>query len=397
MPTKYTIDFNNPEFYANPYPFYHQLRDSDPIHWAVMPPPLNGMWICTRYKDIVSILKEARLSKRWDRLLSPEQMGPNHRAMLFQDPPDHTRLRSLVAQAFTPKRTQLLQSKIETIVNHLIDQVLSEGKMDFIDKFALPLPVTVIAELLGVPVEDRHEFQQWTQTIVRGGDGARSTEEATNQSLVAQQAINDYFQNLVDLRRREPSDDLISALIAARDLEDRLSEDELLQTCNLLLIAGFETTVNLMGNGLLALLRHPEQLTMLREDPGLITSAIEEMLRFDSPVQRATFRIAAEEFNIGDVQIKQGQVVSAVIGAANRDPEIFAEPDRFDITRSPNPHVGFGLGIHFCLGAPLARLEGRIAFTTLLNRLPNLCLGEQDLEWSDNTFMHGLRSLSVQF
>lgn len=397
MTIKPTIDFNSPAFHANPYPFYHELRVTEPVYWAEMPPPLNGMWLCTRYADVASVLKEARLTKHRLDMMRAGEVTANQRSMLSEDPPDHTRLRSLVSQAFTPKRVQGLQSRIEEVTNHLIEQVAGQGGMDFVTAIAQPLPVIVIAELLGVPPEDRHEFQAWSNTVITGGDGARRTAERGKQSNAAILALDHYFRKLIEQRRREPRNDLISALIAARDVEERLNEEELLSTCRLLLIAGFETTVNLLSNGLLALLQHPEQRMLLQANPALVGSAVEEMLRYYSPVQRATYRGATETFMIGDKQIQPGEAVSAIIGAANRDPAVFPDPNRFDITRTPNPHLGFGLGIHFCLGAPLARLEGRVAFTTLLERLPGLQLLKQEPDWSSNTFIRGLRSLAVEF
>jgi pimeloyl-[acyl-carrier protein] synthase len=259
----------------------------------------------------------------------------------------------------------------------------------------LPLPVIVIAELLGVPPEDHHTFHAWSNQMVTGFDAVRRSEEHVKQTQEATLALGQYFADLIRRRRQQPRDDLISALTLARDAQDRLTEDELLAMCMLLLIAGHETTVNLLGNGLLTLLRHPTQLALLKNHPERLLSAVEEMLRFESPVQRATFRFTAETFEIGGRTLDKGQQVSAVLGAANRDPTQFPQPDTFDITRQPNRHLAFGLGIHFCLGAPLARTEARIGFARLLEQLPNLQLVSQTPDWSTNTFFRGLSTLPV--
>lgn len=395
--SKPIINFNDPAFHADPYPFYHEQRSADPVQWFEMPSPQHGSWFCTRYDDVASLLKEARLSKERARLVSEENVEPLYRSMLFTDPPDHTRLRALVGKAFTPKRVQSLESRIQAIANELIDGMCTKDHADFIASFASPLPVIVIAELLGVSVEDRHQFQEWSSLALIAGDGARNTPETQAASNLAVQALDQYLLNLIAERRQQPQNDLISAMIAARDAGEALTEQELLQMCRLLLTAGFETTINLLGNGLLALLQHPEQFILLKESRSLVASAVEEMLRFDSPVQRGTFRICAEEFKIGDKSIARNQVVSTAIGAANRDPAAFPDPDRFDITRSPNPHLAFGLGIHFCLGAPLARLEAQIAFNTLLERIPSMQLSQPKADWSSNTFLRGLRSLEIEY
>lgn len=395
MTIKPTIDFNDPAFHANPYPFYHELRAVEPVQWVAMAPPAGGAWFCTRYEDVAALLKEARLSKERARLVPEENVEPIFRSMLFTDPPNHTRLRSLVGKAFTPKRVEALRGRIQTIADELIDAMRTQSKIDFITAFAAPLPIIVIAELLGVPVADRDRFQAWSRAAIIAGDGARNTTATQVASDLALWALDQYLSELITTRRRQPENDLISAMIAARDAEARLTEVELLQICRLLLIAGYETTINLLGNGMLALLEHPDQFKLLKENPLLVESAVEEMLRFDSPVQRSTFRICAQDFMIGNKQITKNQVVSLAIGAANRDPEVFTNPDNFDITRRPNPHVAFGLGIHFCLGAPLARLEGEVAFNTLLERLPNLQLSNEAPEWSSNTIIRGLRSLVV--
>jgi cytochrome P450 len=269
--------------------------------------------------------------------------------------------------------------------------------MEFMSDFALPLPVIVIAELLGVPPEDQSTFHAWSNKFITSIDAVRASEDSRKESQQAVASLAGYFADLIRLRREQPRGDLISALIQARDSQDRLSEDELIAMCMLLLIAGHETTVNLLGNGLLTLLNHPEQLFRLKGDPGLLPSAIEEMLRFESPVQRATFRITKEAIEIGGTTIEKNQQISAVIGAANRDPDQFLHAEEFDIARQPNRHLAFGLGIHFCLGAPLARTEARIGFERLLEQFPDLHLASETPRWNPNTFFRGLTILPVVF
>jgi cytochrome P450 len=278
-----------------------------------------------------------------------------------------------------------------------VDELISHGKrkghMEFITDFALPLPAMVIAELLGVPPEDRDTFHGWSNAVIATLD-VGTTERAFQQRMEAELALGQYFRDLIRRRRQEPREDLINALIRARDDQDRLTEEDM---CMLLLVAGHETTVNLLGNGLFTLLSHPAQLGQLMDNPQLLSSAIEEMLRFECPVQRALFRLAAETFTVGTTVIERGQQVSAIIGAANRDPDQFAKPDKFDITRQPNRHLAFGRGIHYCLGAPLARLEAEIAFTRLFELLPDLQLVDQAPEWNSHTVFRGFKKLPVTF
>ena len=391
------VNLSSMEFLADPYPTYQKLREADAPFWLAHGGPTGGMWLFTRYQDVSTILKEAHTTKDATRFTPPEEVTPFDHNLLAKDPPDHTRLRSLANQAFTPNRVKDLEPRIGQIVDELIAHVQPHGGMEFMADFALPLPVIVIAELLGVSPEDRDTFHAWSNQMVTGVDAVRASEANRQQSQEATLALGQYFVDLVRRRREQPRDDLISALTTARDAQDRLTEDELLAMCMLLLIAGHETTVNLLGNGLLTLLGHPAQLTLLKNRPELLPSAVEEMLRFESPVQRATFRLTTETFEIGSTTLEKGQQVSAVIGAANRDPDPFPQPDTFDITRQPNRHLAFGLGIHFCLGAPLARMEARIGFARLLEQLPNLQLVSQTPDWSANTFFRGLRTLLVAF
>jgi cytochrome P450 len=297
--------------------------------------------------------------------------------MLLQDPPDHTRLRTLVSRAFTPRAIEGLHGQIQSIMDGLLDAIVDRGAADLIADFAYPLPVSVINEMLGVPARDRALFRQWSFDIARSLDAIVLPDpDIIARGNAAGAAIGAYFEDLVAERRRAPRADLLSAMIAVEEAGDRLSIEELLATGLLLFLAGHETTTNLIGNGVLALLRHPEELRRLREDPALVESAVEELLRYDSPVQRVS-RLVYEDVTLGDRTIPAGSLVLGLLGAANRDPDHFPEPDRLDLRRRDNRHLAFGWGIHFCLGAPLARLEGQLAFRTLLRRLPNLALAAE--------------------
>jgi cytochrome P450 len=312
--------------------------------------------------------------------------------MLDVDPPDHTRLRALVSKAFTPRLIEQLRPRIESLTNGLVDNVEHAGCMDLIRDFALPLPATVIAEMLGVPAADRHRFHGWSNALIQAASTWGMVRAIPNAL-----AFTRYIRRIVERRKRDPQDDLISALVQAEEAGDRLSGDELVAMVFLLLVAGHETTVNLIGNAALALLKHPEQLEKLRSDPALLPSAIEELLRYSSPVELATERYAREDAMIAGVPIPRGEVVFAVIASANRDERQFTAPDTLDLAREPNKHLSFGLGPHYCLGAPLARLEGQIAISTLFSRLPNLRLAtsRDSLRWRAGLILRGLQSLPL--
>jgi len=327
------------------------------------------------------------------RGVSPQTIAPMTNTMLSSDPPDHTRLRSLVQRAFTPRTVERLRPHIEEIANRLIDHMGAHRQADFVAEFAFPLPATVIAELLGVPAQDRNKFRHWSQQMILGLDMTQPGRVRAAAGVAVVQLLK-YFRDLVAARRGHPADDLITALIAAEDAHDRLSADELLGTCQLLLVAGHETTTNLIGAGLLRLITHPEALEQLRSTPSLLPSAVEELLRFESPVQRVP-RATMEDIEISNVRIGRGQRVIVGVGAANRDPTVFAEPNRLDLRRQPNPHLAFGQGIHFCLGASLARLEAQIAFGCALRRLTAIQLAGPPV-WSSNKVIRGLRSLSIR-
>ncbi len=391
-----SIDLRDPAFVVNPYPFYARLREEAPVYWASRE-SLGGLFLVTRYADVETVLKDMRFKKDGRPLVkkkggTPPVLPP---MMLMADPPDHARLRNLVSQAFTPAVSRGLETRIRSIVNQLLGRVKDKGELEFTNDFAMPLPVIVIAELLGVPLEEREKFRKWSGEFAAGSDFVAASPEVLERGRVAITALKDYFQWLIKQRRTEPKPDLISELITAHDEEGKLSEEELIGSCILLLIAGHETTMNLLGNGLHALLTFPEELKKLRERPELLESAVEEMLRYDAPLQRSTYRYADESIVLADQTIEYGQSVSAVIGSANRDPEVFPKPDQFDIARHPNRHQSFGRGIHFCLGAPLARLEAKVAFETLLETFPNLNFSNESPVWRPNSIFRGLERFPV--
>jgi cytochrome P450 len=392
------------QFRDDPYPLYQYLLADAPVQWN----DILGAWTLARYADVVTSLTDTRFSadrrKQAPPMASDDELGKSMRdseptedelarSMLVSDPPDHTRLRALVSEAFTPRMVEQLRPRIITIVGELLERMARrDGAVDVIADLAYPLPVVVIAELLGVPAEDRVKFQEWSAVMAASLDPLVPVELA-NRVPAAREGLHAYLRGIIAERRSAPRSDLISALVAVEERGDALSEPELVVMCTLLLIAGHETTVNLIGNGTLALLRHPDQFQRLREDPGLITSAVEELLRFDSPVQM-TGRIAVEPVEIGGHTVQPGEWILPLLGAANHDATQFAEPDKLDLGRNPNPHVAFGRGIHFCLGAPLARLEGQIAVSALVRRFPNLQLAGEPVRRNQIT-LRGLQSLPV--
>jgi cytochrome P450 len=362
-----------------------------------------GFWVLTRYEDCVAVLRDARFGREeFQQMLSAVYGGEESdrlpRSMLFRDPPDHTRLRGLVSKAFTPRTIEQLRGHIQEIVDRLLDRALAQGGMDVIEDLAYPLPVTVICEMLGVPVDDHASIRGWSADIARSLDaiGLRIDEGIVERGRVARRALADYFRALVPERRARPQADLLSGLLAAEEQGDKLTEPEVISMCLLLFIAGHETTVNLIGNGTLALLRHPAELARLQREPGLVPNAVEELLRYDSPVQR-TARITTEDVEIAGHPIAKGAMVVTALGAANRDPAQFPDPDRLDVARKDPRHISFGYGIHFCLGAPLARVEGQLALGTLLRRAPGLALAEPSPEWRESSVLRGLKRLLVRF
>jgi cytochrome P450 len=388
-----TVRYNPflPEVRANPYPLYHELRETDPFQWN----ETISSWTLTRYKDVAEVLRDNRFSAdrtRADRS-SPLPSGREfQRSMLALDPPDHTRLRTLVTKAFTPRSIEKLRPRIEAIVDQLLDAAEERGRLDVITDLAYPVPVTVIAEMLGIPPDGYETFKEWSATLAASLDPMISSERR-EAAFDARDALFEYLQPIIAERRREPTDDLISGLVAAEERGDMFSEREVQVMINLLLIAGHETTVNLIGNGVQALLRNPDQLERLRRHPELIGSAVEELLRYDSPVQ-LTGRVVVEEMEMAGHQLHPGHFMITILGAANRDPQQFPDPNRLDIARSPNHHFSFGRGIHFCLGAPLARIEGQAAIGALVRRFGALRLDGEPVQ-RDQVTLRGLESLPV--
>lgn len=402
---KTQVDITDAQFKANPFPFYAQLRAEEPVFPVTLPRPLKQRgWLITRYDDVQAVLKDARFVKNPRVAMSPEQLKKRpwlppmlkslDQNMLDLDGSDHARLRALIHKAFTPRLIEQMRDQIQALTNELLDAVERKGSMDLIADFALPLPLTMIGRILGVPARDNHKFHTWSKTLVSAGSGGTLL-----TILPTLMRFMGYAKKLVKERHAHPQDDLITALVQAKEGGDQLSDDEVLAMIFLLLIAGHETTVNLIGSGSLALLEHPDQMNRLRAEPTLIKSAIEELLRFVCPVEMATERYTIEDVTVAGTTIPRGELVLAVIGSANRDANYFVEPDTLDITRENNRHLAFGLGAHYCLGAPLARLEGQIAINTLLQRFPSLHLSvvPERLHWRGTFVLRGLEALPVAF
>lgn len=377
---------------ADPYPVYDRLRQEDPVHRME-----GGRWLLTRYEDCQAVLRNPTMSSAQRDIGTEDEPSLLQqylsKLMLFSDAPDHTRLRGLVSRSFTPRVVEELRPRIVELVDQLLDEAAGAGELDVIAGLGRPLPVAVIAQMLGVPTEDQDRFRSWSEALAHTVDPEMAPDVAERAAIAGLEFMQ-YFNELAEERRKRPQGDLVSALAADEDAGDRLSADELVANLILLLIAGHETTTNLIGNGTLALLRNPDELARLRADPGLAKTAVEEVLRYDSPVH-LTGRAALEDTEVGGVPVKAGERVTILLAAANRDPAAFAEPDRLDLGRSENKHLAFSSGPHFCLGAALARLEGQIALSTLVTRFPGLALASDELEWNPTTTLRGLRSLPV--
>src|SRR5438067_2250988 len=390
----------DPEVLANPYPLYRRLRSEAPVHWD----PYLHAWVVTRYADVVTVLHHFSAN----RTPTPEQfaamglpeLGPiaqmMTRQMLFMDAPAHTRLRGLATMAFTPARVGLLRSHIRSILDDLMAPLLHAGRMDVIGDLAAPLPAIVTAEMLGVPTSDCDRLKAWSADFAEVLGNFQHNPDRASRTLKCVEEMTVYFREAIRRMKTEPRDGLINSFMTAEVDGDGLTEDEIIANCIVTMVGGQETTTNLIGNGVLSLLRHPDQLQRLRQDTSLIPSAVEELLRYESPSQH-TARLAPDDVVLGGKTIRKRQAVIAVMGAANRDPERFPDPDKLDLGRQDNRHVAFAWASHFCFGAPLARIEGQTAFATMLQRMPNLRLESGPITWRENLGLRGLTSLPVTF
>ncbi|MEV7186409.1 cytochrome P450 [Kitasatospora sp. NPDC093102] len=397
-PHDFAADLLTAEARRDPYPFYARMRRESPVHRSA-----QGIWYLTRYADVEAALSDLRLSNDRDRMTRAygalggdmkafsrltDRLG---RVMTNTDPPDHARLRKLANRAFTARRVEALRDGVQRIVDRLIDEAVAAGPaMDLIQAVASPLPMSVVCELFGIPDEDRPQVKSWFHRFGRLSEDIDKSEAAIEQ-------YEEYLSGLIRQRRREPGDDLISALVATQAQDDRLTDSELLSTCFVLITAGDETTTHLIGNGVLALLRHPDQLARLRADPGLIRGAVEELARYDT-VTQAIVRVVAEDLEIGGRTLREGELVYLFLGATNRDPERFEDPDRLDLSRPGNRHLSFGHGPHFCLGGPLAKLQAEVAIGTLVRRLPELRPADgAALDWRPNPLQRRLSALPLTY
>jgi pimeloyl-[acyl-carrier protein] synthase len=388
------------ETLADPYPLYSRLRTEDPIHWD----PFLHAWVVTRYADVVRVLHDFSA----DRTPTPEQLTHMGLArlnpiaavmvkqMLFLDPPSHTRLRSLASSAFTPRRVELLRAHIQEIADRLVDAVVDRGEMDVIGDFAAQLPAIVTAEMLGVPTSDHLLLKDWSAAFAEMLGNFQHNPDRIPHVLRSLEEMLEYFRTVIQQMRAHPREGLINWLLTAESNGDRLSEEEVIANVIVTMVGGQETTTNLIGNGLLTLLRNPDRMQWLRNNPSLMQPAVEELLRYESPSQH-TARMAPSDLELGNRKIRKRQAVIAVMGAANRDPDRFPDPDRLDLARTDNRHVAFGWAAHFCFGAALARIEGQISFATILRRLPNLALQPGPLSWRPNLGLRGLMALPVTF
>lgn len=399
-----SIDVTSATFKANPFPFYARLRAEAPVFPVTL--AFRGKqraWLVTRYDDVLRVLKDdRRFVKDPHNAMTPEQLkkAPKlpslfralERGLLSLDGADHDRLKALVHKAFTPRMIEQMRDDVQVVADTALDQALRKGSMNLISEFALPVPLTIIGRILGVPEQDHQRFSRWTRDFV--AVGTRTNPLLSVPSILS---FMRYLRKLIKTRRTQPQDDLTSALVRAQEGNDQLTDDEVLAMIFLLLSAGHETTVNLIGSGTLALLEHPDQLRRLRDEPTLIKPAIEELVRYVAPVETATERYAAEDVTIAGTTIPKGALVVGVLASANRDSSYFEDPDTMNIARENNRHLGFGLGMHYCLGAPLARLEAQIAIATLIRRAPNLRLrvAREQLRWRGGFIVRGLETLPV--
>jgi len=396
--------FLTPEFLADPYPTYHRMRAEAPVYWSER----FNAWMLTRYAEVKPALHDSRLNsgQRMAAIMGqlPKSVQPEMKPLYehltkwvaFTDPPNHTRLRTLVGKAFTAHMVQRLRPQIQAIVDELLDAVQSAGQMDVVRDFSFPLPATVISSMLGIPRKDHEQFRSWSDDIVHFVSAGDITVEAARKAQHSVVELSNYFRRLVAERREKPEPDLISELITAEEQGDKLTQDELFAMFVQLFFAGHETTTGLINNALLALFKFPDERQRLQNDPSLIASAVEEFLRYDNSVQRQA-RVANVDVELGGQLIRKGQYALLFIAAANRDQAIFPDPDRLDISRTENKHLAFGHGIHFCLGGPLARIEGQIAIETLLRRMPNVQPAYDSLSWEPLLAVRKLKSFPVTF
>jgi len=390
----------DPAVLANPYPLYERLRTEAPVYWD----PYLHAWVVTRYADVITVLHHFSAN----RAPSPEQLAAIGLAelapvaqvmvkqMLFMDAPNHTRLRGLASTAFTPARVEALRSHIREILDDLLEPLLTACRMDVIADLAAPLPAIVTAEMMGVPTADANQLKEWSADFAEVLGNFQHNPDRASRTLKCVEEMTSYFRDAIQSQRTQPRDGLINALLTAELDGDHLTEEEIIANCIVTMVGGQETTTNLIGNGMLTLLRHPDELERLRNDLTLVPSAVEELLRYESPSQH-TARICPEDTELGGRKIRKGQAVIAVMGAGNRDPERFPDPDRLDLSRTDNRHLAFGWASHFCFGAPLARIEGQLVFEAIASRMTNLKLEPGPLVWRDNLGLRGLSSLPVTF
>ncbi len=397
----------DPAVLADPYPLYRRLREHDPVHWD----PFLHAWVVTRYPAVITVLHKFSA----DRTPTPEQLSSMGceslnpiakvmvKQMLFMDAPAHTRLRSLAATAFSPRRVEAMRAHVQDIAERLIDDLIEKrtsaqtgGQMDIVTDFAEPFPAIVTAEMLGVPIADHVQLKDWSADFAEMLGNFQHNPDRSQRVLKSVEEMTLYFRAAIREMEKNPREGLIYALMTAEIDGARLTEEEVIANCIVTMVGGQETTTNLIGNGLLTLLRHPDQLRRLRDEPALLQPAVEELLRFESPSQH-TARLAPDDVVLGGRQIRKRQAVIAVMAAGNRDPERFPDPDRLDLERKDNRHLAFGWAAHFCFGAPLARMEGQIAFETLLRRIPKIEIDDVPLVWRQNLGLRGLQSLPVHF
>jgi len=395
------IDFSSPDFIQDPYPVYRYLRESASPYWYLhkqssRQTTLSGMWVFSRYADVLEILKATKLMRKsLQSIKAPGRRSIMDLHMLNRDPPDHTRLRGLIDGHFRSQAIDNMSERIGQIADELLDALASQKSFDFVADFALPFPMMVIGELLGVPRKDHGKLRQWSVVLAMALDSGMTDQDVFREQERVLRDFIGYTEELLAYRRAHPADDLLTHLLQAHDEGGELTHDELVSMVVLLIFAGHESTVDFLGCALVTLCRFPEQFELLRASPELLPSAIEELLRYESPTQRATFRLTAEACEIGGKLLQKGEQVTALINAANRDPLAFNEPDRFDINREPNRHLAFGAGIHVCSGQHLAKMEGRIAFARIIERMPGIRLRDKVVNWEAPSFFRRVATLPV--